>query len=95
MMDADVAEMAKEAGVPYPFYEVHLTGIATNGRYGEIRVQFESREDAATYQGGYPEPEDSPVRQALEAALGAPLITAGGGLMRCYDPREWQGNAQT
>lgn len=91
MMDPDVAEEAERVGIPYPFYEVRLSGVAMNGRYGEIRIQFEDREDAGTYQGWPLQGGDSPVREALEDALGAPLISSSGGIMAVYNPREWQG----
>jgi hypothetical protein len=78
-------------GVPCPFYEVAISGQASNGRYGELRVQFDDKDEAAAY-AGVPRPgHDSPARDALESALGAPLVTSSGGVSLCYDPRAWDG----
>lgn len=91
-------QQAEAAGVPVPFWEVSYKIRSTNGRYGEVRIQFEGQEEAAAFAGqprGPGETQDSPAISAVLQAIGGLPVEIGGGLSVCYDPREWDGGPVT
>jgi hypothetical protein len=89
---------AEAAGVPVPFWEVSYKIRSSNGRYGEIRIQFDTQDEATAFAGqprGPGETQDSPAISAVLEAIGGVPVAIDGGLSVCWDPREWDGGPVT